>query len=151
MLNIVRTRRRSVMFTRLMIENNFNNHSSASSFSTSTIPVVRLRRQQWPRLVPPAAGGVSRPASRPWSSSRPPRGETCPDNPSREALCRHPKMMPPPPRLNPLRVEEQQLGSKLLPGDPTPNPALMTPEPGHPTVETHFSRMYSWFCSVRSS
>uniref|UniRef100_A0A8C6LZV4 Nucleolar protein 12 n=1 Tax=Nothobranchius furzeri TaxID=105023 RepID=A0A8C6LZV4_NOTFU len=54
---------------------------------------------------------------------------------------RHPDQMPKPPQLTPFDPEEQRFYSESLPNVRAPHP-ISKAEPGHPTEETHFGRLY---------
>jgi len=88
-------------------------------------------------IVPPACPGSSLGSPPSW---------TCLENLSREASRRHPNQMPEPPQLNPFDAKEYRLDSKLPPDVRAPYP-ISKAEPGHPTEETNFSRLYSRPCS----
>uniref|UniRef100_A0A8C6KI56 Ig-like domain-containing protein n=1 Tax=Nothobranchius furzeri TaxID=105023 RepID=A0A8C6KI56_NOTFU len=99
----------------------------------------QLLRQD-PKAFPDQIGDVTSPTC-PGSTRGPPAGRTCPKHLPREASRRHPDQMPKPPQLTPFDPEEQRFYSESLPNVRAPHP-ISKAEPGHPTEETHFGRLY---------
>uniref|UniRef100_A0A8C6PQA5 Nicastrin n=1 Tax=Nothobranchius furzeri TaxID=105023 RepID=A0A8C6PQA5_NOTFU len=99
----------------------------------------QLLRQD-PKAFPDQIGDVTSPTC-PGSTRGPPADRTCPKHLPRQASGRHPDQMPKPPQLAPFDPEEQRFYSESLPNVRAPYP-ISKAEPGHPTEETHFGRLY---------